>query len=182
MSVCSGEKVNREKGVALVTVLMFLMVMMIIGVAAMQSSTLQQWMSGSSRDQDISFQAAENAARQGEAWIEALVVPPPMQNGNCSAPCLVVWKKDAPEINSGLFLDHVWWNAGTNIRSGAAITGVPTPPKLVVEYVGFSRDSNGSLLWASQPYGGELYRVTARGTGVTDDSRSVVQSTYSKRF
>jgi len=182
MFVRPGGKVNREKGVALVTVMMFLMVMTIIGIAAMQSSTLQQWMSGSSRDQDIAFQAAENAVREGENWISTQLTQPAIQAGGCTAPCQVVWAKDAPEINAGLFLDHAWWNSGTNIRTGAAIAGVKTPPQYVIEDIGRVRNSEDSKKWYSRPPGSELYRVTARGTGQTDDSRSVVQSTYARRF
>lgn len=50
-----------ERGIAMVTVLLFLAVMTMIGLAAMQSSGLQERMSGNMRDQDVAFQAAENA-------------------------------------------------------------------------------------------------------------------------
>jgi len=177
---------RHERGIALITVLLFMMIMTIIGTAAMQSSTLQQWMSGNMRDQDMAFQAAENAARDGEAWLAAQPTFPPEQVGNCAPPCNVVWPLGmaAGVVDSyAQYLNATFWEnpdhtPAANIWVGNPVQGSKTPPRLVIEHVGFIRESMGSRKWSSDPVGGELYRVTTRGTGQTDNSRAVIQTTY----
>jgi len=181
---------RHERGIAMVTVLMFLVIMTIIGMAAMRSSGLQERMSGNMRDQDVAFQAAENALREGEAWVNALVAMPTVSasgSGNCTAPCAnTVWTLDAVEINAGNFTDHAnIWDAGVkNVRAGTIVGTENTAPQYVIEYNRFISDPTSSLN-IGQPgdeNGRQLFRVTARGTGMTDDSRSVTQSTYAKRM
>ena len=51
---------SEQKGAALVTSLMILFVLTLVGVSAMQSSTLEEKMSGNLRNTNIAFQAAES--------------------------------------------------------------------------------------------------------------------------
>ena len=53
----------RQKGAALVVGLILLVVITLIGVSAMQSTTLQEKMAGNLRDSNLSFQAAEVGLR-----------------------------------------------------------------------------------------------------------------------
>jgi len=62
--------VRRQRGVALVVSLVFLLVLTIIGVTAMQSATLQERMAGNARDRNVAFQAGERALRAAEADID----------------------------------------------------------------------------------------------------------------
>lgn len=189
-----------ERGIALISVMIFLLIMTIIGAAAMQSSTLQQWMSGNTTDQSLSFQAAEDGLRQGEAWLATggWNPPPPapqtlfptIQQVNCPGqPCNVVWPLDfaAAVVDSyAQYTSESFWEviAGNvsqpkpNIWVGTAVPGTTTPPYLVIENVQFMRSTLGSWKWSSDPVGGQLYRVTARGTGRSLSAHSVTQSTY----
>ena len=171
---------ENEKGMALVIVLVFLVVMTIIGVAAMQSSSLQEKMSSNVRDQNVSFQTAEAAVREGEAWVESLVGRPPVQSGNCIAPCQVVWPLGNAANNSSDFLNPVFWT-GANVWTGTPVQGAKSAPGLVVEAVGVSTLGE-SLKWTSDPQGVDVFRVTAHGTGETDDSQSVIQTMYGVNF
>jgi len=180
-----------ERGIALITVLMFLVIVTIIGMAAMQSSGLQERMSGNMRDQDVAFQAAENALREGEAWVDAQTAMPTVSisgSGNCVDPYCdsTVWAIGATEVNGGNFLDHTnfWDVANNNARTANTVGVEATRPQYVVEYDRFVSDP-ASALNIGQPgdeQGRQLFRITSRGTGITDDSRSVTQSTYAKRF
>lgn len=58
--------IRRQKGVVLVVALMFMLVMSIVGVTAMQSTIMQERMAGNARDRNLAFQAAEAALRAGE--------------------------------------------------------------------------------------------------------------------
>jgi len=57
---------RRQSGVVLIIGLVFLMLMTVIGVAAIQSSTTQERMAGNAGDRAEVFQSAENALLEGE--------------------------------------------------------------------------------------------------------------------
>ena len=55
-----------QEGVVLVIGLIFLLIMTLIGVSAIQTTTLDEKMAGNSRDRSLAFQAAEAALRDAE--------------------------------------------------------------------------------------------------------------------
>lgn len=69
---------NKQNGMALFVSLIFLLLLTIIGVAAMQGAGMQEKMAGNTRLKNQSFQLAEAALREGEGVVA---------NGNlsCSA-------------------------------------------------------------------------------------------------
>ncbi len=60
----------REKGVVLIVALIMVLLMAIIGVAAIRGSTLQEMMAGNMRDMNLRFQAAEAGLRYGEVQVD----------------------------------------------------------------------------------------------------------------
>jgi type IV pilus assembly protein PilX len=66
----------RQSGAALITGLIFLVVLTMIGITAARMSTLEERMSGNMRDRSIAMQAAELALRDAERDIRGLVVEP----------------------------------------------------------------------------------------------------------
>lgn len=61
-----------ENGAALIVALLILLVLTLLGVTAMQTTTLQERMAGHSTDQELAFQAAEAALRRGERSIHTV--------------------------------------------------------------------------------------------------------------
>lgn len=66
----------RQSGAALITGLIFLVVLSMIGVTAARMSTLEERMSGNMRDRSIAMQAAELALRDAERDILGLGTTP----------------------------------------------------------------------------------------------------------
>lgn len=62
---------QRQRGAALFVGLMLLIVMTLIGLAAMQSTLLQERMAGNFRLVNLAFQSAEDTARNAEGAIQA---------------------------------------------------------------------------------------------------------------
>jgi type IV pilus assembly protein PilX len=58
--------VRNQSGAALVVGLIFLVILTLLGITAMQTGILEERMAGNSRDRNIAFQAAEAALRDGE--------------------------------------------------------------------------------------------------------------------
>jgi len=67
----STSRPTGERGVALVTALVFLLLLTVIGVTAMRTATVQERMAGNARDRNVAFQAAEETLREGEDAVES---------------------------------------------------------------------------------------------------------------
>jgi type IV pilus assembly protein PilX len=63
---------HKQHGGALITGLIMLVAMTMLGITALQSASLEERMSGNSRDRNIALQAAEAALRDAERDIMAL--------------------------------------------------------------------------------------------------------------
>lgn len=61
---------GRQAGMALLVSLIFLLLLSVIGLGAMQSATQQEKMAGSVRQANQSLQAAETALRRGESRVQ----------------------------------------------------------------------------------------------------------------
>jgi Tfp pilus assembly protein PilX len=93
----------RQRGAALVVGLVLLVVITLVGVGAMQTTTLQEKMAGNLRDSNLSFQAAEAALRHCEGILRrdylfqvaslnlGLVATPPQ-----ARPLDQIWQLDDP--------------------------------------------------------------------------------------
>lgn len=57
---------NQQRGISLVIVMIFLVILSLLGISAMQSSTLSSRIARNEADRNLAFQAAEAALRDGE--------------------------------------------------------------------------------------------------------------------
>lgn len=168
-----------QHGSALVVSLIFLVIMTIIGVTAMQSTTLEEKMAGNMVDNSMALQAAEAALRDGENVIRTLAGRPITVDSCGSPPCFWALGK-AGDLQSK---NQSWWT--TNGREyGTAgtqdFTGLVEDPRFVIEEQDFVRDELGA--GRGTVTGRVYYRITARARGQTDASEVVLQTVYSKRF
>lgn len=72
---------NNERGAALIVALVILVALTLVGVTSMQTTTLQERMSGNVRDRNVAFQAAESALRNAELRVSNFVNPDPAAIG-----------------------------------------------------------------------------------------------------
>jgi len=167
-----------QRGAVLIVSLLILLVLTIIGVAAMNTSNLEEKMAGNTRAKDITFQAAESALRAGEARFEtggtwATTIPDVGGSGNDK-----IWAANAPGDFTDGTHDAAWWAANSIAASGNY--GTPNPdPEYVVEQYGFTPDSLNPKDTA-QRIGVFSFRITARGA--LGHSDSILQSVYAKRY
>lgn len=178
-----------QRGAALVISMLILIVLTIIGVSAMQSTTIEERMARNMRDKAVAFQAGELALTAGENWIDTQLTRP-IPVGTCAAPPCDVW--DVDDINPGVapwwqnkLHDQAFWQAQARSFTGP-VSGVENAPRFVVEEQVFARDN---LTIGTGPITGKTYyRVTSRGAtgaptaGATDRAQVVIQSTFVKRF
>lgn len=191
---------NRQSGVALVVGLIFLVVLSLLGISAMQSATLEERMAGNLRDRSLAVQSAEAALRDAEndiLGIRANGIPCPAG----SPTCRLVGERpiEASEGSQGLdigkadcaqgqcrFLastsNPVWKQymatgcvANSTVAYGTftgatPIRAVATQPCYLFEL--FKDDVDGEPRW--------LFRITARGVGQNPNTVVTVQEVFLK--
>lgn len=158
-----------QTGAALIVGLVMLLVMTVLGVAAMQTSLLEEKMAGNYRDQNLAFQAAEAALRDAEADISSSGRIFGLTNfaadctaGLCDATggLSEVWKDSTKEPN-GVAL-------GT-YTGAAPLALVACQPRYWIE--GYQAWPAGATSWKVQ------YRITAIGCGSVN-AQVVLQEVY----
>lgn len=169
---------KKQTGATLIVSLLILLVMTLLGVTAMQTNILEEKMSGNSKDMSLSLQAAEAALREAEAYVETIVSPAAAFDGSTD------WLYP-DDTNVDVYADATW----TTARSYQAgdITNVTTRPKYIIELVGEIGDATTDINvtgYGESSGAGSVnsFRVTARGTGGSNDTVTLLQAYYAKRF
>lgn len=175
---------GNQSGVALVLALVFLLLLTLIGISALNTTSLEEKMANNAKDRNLAFQAAESALNLGESWIYAQIGKPYFPNNSVG---LYVPETDATPV-----WDDVNWSGSsvvtypnTPTASGSGTLGkVNTQPKYIIEDMGETQESGGSLTMETRyrSKGTTILRITARGTGGTDAAVVVLQSTYARDF
>ncbi|RIX46802.1 MAG: hypothetical protein D3M94_08820 [Rhodocyclales bacterium GT-UBC] len=191
-----------QRGVVLITAVMFLVVLSLLAISMMKTSILEERMVASNRDWSNAFQAAESALRDAEREIKdstrisgqtgfvalcssssapkggGLCLPnnctSTASNGNCSP----IW------VHLSTVQNDSGWKTGSGtsksiqyggITNAAALSGVGAQPRYIIEVL--TVPSAGSQkVQPGQAQLDYLYRVTAVGFGVNVQSRVMLQS------
>jgi len=166
-----------QHGMALVMALVFLLILTMLGIAAIGTATLEEKMAGNQKDKNTSFQAAETALITGENWIGTQTIKPIFNTSVTNDGLHFPSTSTTPVWESS-----VW--SGSDFITFSGLTTVASAPKYVIEDMGEIPDSGGSLTMPAnyKSSGKNLFRITSRATGGTSFAISVVQSTYEKRF
>jgi len=171
---------RRQQGAVLIISLMFLLIMTLIGVTAMQSTTMEEKMAGNVRDHNLAFQAAEAALRDAETYIETVVSTAAFDdtNGRFSAT-----STSLPDASASA----TWASDNTSRAYSGTIGGVNTQPRYFIQHIadisgGASTLNVGGYGAATSGGDTSLFRITARGTGGSDNSQVVLRSHYGRRF
>lgn len=141
-----------ERGVALITGLIFMVVLTLLVIASMRTTILEEKMAGNARDVNLAFQAAEAALRAGQQVMETAYQLPIAQGGVST-----YWQNTH---NWAVQSTVAWQPPGT----GAA-------PRYFIERMsGCGPFSPGDAE--------EVYRVTARGVGGNANTAVILQTVY----
>jgi type IV pilus assembly protein PilX len=192
-----------NSGLALFISLVMLLILTILGVSAVQTTSVQERMARNARDTSLAFQAAESALRDAEIYLETLIALTDFDVGGeangfyTTAACFPVdcTVADNPG-QSGYYVtipvgtDFKWrlvdWD-GTAVIDGSAMADVADTPKYLIEYQRavvtdtdtLNLDNIGMDTGAGRV---QLFRVITYGTGGTARSHVTLQGTYGKIF
>ncbi|MFM1895260.1 MAG: hypothetical protein RLZZ385_334 [Pseudomonadota bacterium] len=180
-------EVRRQRGAILVFTLIFLAVLTMMGVAGMESTILEERMSGNMRDYSMAFQAAESALTEAEAWLDTQTLLPITSTDGTTT----VWQENSMDPTSSnnepwwgeSSRNAAWWTANADPVAGFDANGVEAAPRYVIEE--YHTAVTGQSIGIG---GGEssvprvFHRVTARGVGASATAVVYVQSIFVKPY
>ncbi|WP_198262663.1 pilus assembly PilX family protein [sulfur-oxidizing endosymbiont of Gigantopelta aegis] len=178
-------KTANQRGVALFVSLIFLLILTLLGISGMQTTILEEKMAGNFNDSNRAFQAAEFAVRVGEGWLQSQVNRP---DDNSSPSTSQVWSlMEAGAVCTGNDMwwrqcANSWWATATNsiAATGLSSSLVATAPRYVIEEQEFVPDSLST--GQGKQAGRTFYRVTSKGTGGSDLTRMLLQTSFTRRY
>lgn len=161
---------SRQQGAALIVSLVLLLVVTVLGVTAMRTTTLQERMAGNLRDNNLAFQAAEAALRDGEQFLQQAALP----TFDSTAGLL---PRQTNAGQASFWNSHNWAGNSRQATRLSDVTMTVEPPRYVIEELPPVPAEGDSVRFGPLPEVG-FYRVTARGVGGTTDAVVVLQTTY----
>jgi type IV pilus assembly protein PilX len=169
-------------GFALITALLFLIILSVLAVTMFGSSTMQGKISGSTLERQRAMQAAEYALRNGEWWLKT--------GGMLETTCTQMVDLSVPTNQPMICLNDLTsptslpWSAGISLtprgmtvqaNGGTVATTSSTTPD-----VNYARQPSLYIFkLGADTSGNMLYRLTAAGYGGLLSSASVLQAVVS---
>ena len=185
----AGEPDRRaQSGMALFISLVLLLVLTLIGVSAVQTTTLETRMARNDHDALLAFQAAESALREAEIRLETITsVAAFSPTGNDG-----LWAMPASNEQARWQQDDIWESGSravalpeTSLEPGIREVAVATPPRYIIEHLAtVERVENAYQI--DDPYAFvatdrvQVFRITALGIGATESARVMLQTTYGR--
>lgn len=171
-----------QQGAILIVALIFLTVLTLMAVSAMDTSIVEERMAGNMQDLNQAFQAAEVALEDAEGWLSNQINLPATSSDGTTT----VWTEDGPDPDAdGISWwnerDTTWWE--NNAESSAGLAEVAAQPMYIIE------DYHTTIVGESLGMGtGDLesrrviHRVTALGFGGSESAQVMLQSTYIRPY
>lgn len=173
--------ISRQRGISLVIVMIFLVILSVLGISAMQGSTLSSRIARNESDRNLAFQAAEAALHDAELDIKNLRIDNSLclptvtgcraerinRGDNFVATC-TLGLCDPAQISSPVWEDTTKWAIGGGSVTYGTYTGAATLP-IVVQQPRY-------LLEYFQLGDATVYRITAVGYGANSTTQIMLQS------
>ena len=163
---------QKQRGATLIISMIFLLILSIIGLAGMDVTGLEERMAGNMRDRNIAFQAAEAALRDGENYLESIVVLPTFDGTNGLYSLPADGTKNWEEVD---------WSDSTEVRdySGSGFNELADNSSYIIEDLAAAAASD-SLEVGVPADTTRFYRVTSRAEGLTDTTEVIIQTVYKR--
>jgi type IV pilus assembly protein PilX len=160
----------RQQGVALIVALVFLLLMTVLGVAAIRTTTLEERMAGNLHDKNLAFQAAEAGLRAGEEFLQQAALPQ-----FAGSDGLLQMQDEGGSAD--FWSSYAWGSNSKAVTLDDLDPPLAAQPRYVIEELPPLPAADGSVKFGALPEVG-FYRITARGVGGTADAVAILQTTY----
>jgi type IV pilus assembly protein PilX len=179
---------NYQNGAVLIISLIMLLLITLIGISGSHVTGLEEKMTGNMRDENLAFQAAETALRAGESVVK--LNPPAFSVGSNGTGGTGLYTTVGTGAQSSGYWQTVDWNNSTAVAtySGGSLNNVNSAPRYIIEELPSSTSTStmtntgGSLEVgvAGSSQAVSWYRITARGTGGTENAVVILQSIFKR--
>ncbi len=173
-------RISNERGVVLIAGLMILLILSLIGVTAMQATTLEERMANNFAQRSLAFQAAEAALRDAEAFLSGQSITSLQALSFSDAGTNGLYSPASPS-STPVWESVVWSDdAKTKVYSATGLDDVAAQPRYIIERLLPNRcdppvDEN-------LPKCQMVFRISARGVGANEISVVMLQSTCLSRL
>lgn len=161
---------KKQKGAVLAISLIILLLMTMIGVSAMQSTTLQEKMAGNLRDANLAFQAAESGLRDAESYLFKIATLPSFTASCGNGFCLPALPSGTPQWKMKNTSNVSYWNDSTKLRNYGTGTGAADLPNVSRQPQTMIEEIVVPSIDLSEPT--MRYRVTSQGYGAASTTES----------
>lgn len=172
-------RTRHQAGVVLIVALIFVLLLSIVGIAAIRGSGLQEAMTSNMRDRSIAFSSAEAGLRVAEGTdLGGLTLEKSFDGSEAGYYADLNAAADSPES-----WDSSAWSTRSVLISSHLIGNAVEQARYVIEYVpteihpgetGGARDEEATRSLEDL----QVYRITSRGVGMTTNSEVILQSTF----
>jgi len=174
-----------QRGFVLIVALVLLLILTILGLAAAQSTSLEERMAGNARNRDMAFQAAEAGLRAAESCLNTGLAICTSFSNNTAGNYLFDPNNPPPpsNFNTPLWAVNGFWNNPANVLSYNTITGLNLPqvavqPEIIIEQLPAIAAPGGNI--GQQQFGGSTpmiqnYRITVLGFGGDNSATAMLQ-------
>lgn len=163
-----------QSGIVLAVSLLLLLVLTLVGIAAIHSTTLDERLTSDQRDQEAAFQAAEAALRAGESLLQGVSAGDfSNSNGLYDASAAITWRS-ADWSNSGTdpTLKTIVYKARLDPQPASA----PSFYIIKTARVNTAPDANPST--ATPEGASTVYEIYARAVGPSGKHAVILESAY----
>ena len=176
---------HSQNGAALLTGLIFLVVLTLLTLSAIKSTSLEERMAGNARDQDVAFQAAEAAIRDGMIYLATNNLSSNLTSFVAGCAAGLCLNNTTTPVWTTITNNNDWTSSKTLTYSGTPLkldgsTTLPNQPRYIIELLPASVPPPGfSMVTGKGINSGATvtpFRVTARGWGLTTQAQATVQS------
>lgn len=169
---------TRQGGAALITGLVFLVILTLLGFSASRGVIMQELIARNFRDQDLALQAAEAALKDAEACIRLNGTRLQVQ-ANCMSAGASVPNNPYSQTQAGDPTSATWVNNATPYGTGTSASALTLPSGALAQapqYI-IAVAATTQCLTCS-PAQRTAYQITALGTGINSNTRKILQSVY----
>lgn len=159
----SPQMPSRQQGATLAVALIFLVILTLLGLSAMSVTTMEERMSGNTRDHNLAFQGAETALRDAEGYLlgkDFYAFDASCTIGLCA-------QGSAPDRTLA-----ATWSGAKVVQSTTSISGLSAQPRYFTEYAGQVKCAACAGGWAS------AYRITTRSLGGNANTQVFLEEVY----
>jgi type IV pilus assembly protein PilX len=187
---------RRQRGMTLVAGLIFLVILTLVSVLGFRNVTLSERMAGNSADRNVSLQSAESVGKEAITLIEAVLAG--TATWPTTSPNIGYYDHttETPAMSSVMAIQgggNTYWTAGnvtvsaatpSTCAAAAAFDWVNCSNQVSTKYANNADRGRYVIELISVTTSGStttrVYRVTARSTGGTGESESILQTMYTK--